>query len=176
MKGLLLTFYALVLVFSSEPVYCEDFHREALVRKRLAEVWSGEKDSLGSTEYRRKDPIAALVIAAGPGIFVHGAGHFYIGEKKVGAGLLAAELVSLPLFYISIAHGMAEAEGGSTLSPNLAFAVGISAAALFFGSYFIDVAVAPAKAAEMNRKYAHQLIIYPKVEKHSISVNLALNL
>ncbi len=131
---------------------------------------------MGSLEYRRKNPIAALVIAAGPGFFVHGAGHFYIGEKKIGAGLLAAELISLPLFYISIAHEMAEAEGGSTLSSNLAFAVGFSAVALFFGSYFVDVAAAPAKAAEMNRKHAHPYIIYPKVEKHSISVNLTLTL
>ncbi len=175
MKGFL-TFCALVLVVSSEAAYCEGFHRDALVRKELAEVWAGEKDSLGSPEYRRKDPIAAFAIAAGPGFFVHGAGHFYIGEKKVGAGLLAAELVSLPLFYISIAHGWAESEGGSTISSNLAFAIGSSAAILFFGSYFVDVAVAPAKAAEMNRKHAHPYIIYPKVEKHRISVNLTLTL
>ncbi len=133
-------------------------------------------DSLSIAGYTPKDPRTALVIAAGPGFFVHGAGHFYMGEYKVGAGLLAAELLSLPLWYVSIIHGISEAEGGSIISPDLALASGFSAAVLFFGSYFVDVIGAPSKAHEINRKYEYYYSIMPHLSEGKISLSLSMAL
>ena len=134
-----------------------DFNCDTLI-KNYSELLSEsilESDSLNFDNRRNRDPLGAFVIAAGPGLFVHGVGHFYIGENKIGAGLLAAEIISLPLLYVAAAHEMAESEGGSTISSDMALASGLSSAVLFIGSYLIDVIHAPAKANDNKRRYEY---------------------
>lgn len=134
------------------------------------------KDSLSIATYTPKDPSKAFVIAAGPGFFIHGAGHFYIGENKLAAGLLAAELVALPLFYVAVAHEMVESEGVSRISPDLALASGLSSIALFFGSYLFDVIAAPSKAHGRNKKYEYYYSLMPRLREGRISLTFTMAL
>ncbi len=53
----------------------------------------------GPELYGTKSATKALLIGLGPGLFVHGWGHFYIGDKKTGGWLLASECMSVAMSY-----------------------------------------------------------------------------
>ena len=77
-----------------------------------------------------KNPAVALLYAAGPGFFVHGAGHFYAGEKTAGWVLVGGEILSLCVMTYAIGVGLGESTNGSTSSDN-ADIVAIFAGALW---------------------------------------------
>ncbi len=108
-----------------------------------------------------KSPTDTLLIALIPGFFIHGLGHFYIGENKTGGILLGIEasgwfvLLSYSmylgvrgLFECSLAGDpdCVESEG----LQNTGTVIGIIFAGSFFGTWLYDVITAPMKA---NRKY-----------------------
>jgi hypothetical protein len=101
-----------------------------------------------------KDPNKALLYAIIPGFIVHGAGHFYAGEKTTGWILVAGEALSLSLLTYSIGVGIGESTNGST-SNGEAEIIGIFAGTLFLGSWVYDLIGAP-KAVQRNRKLFDQ--------------------
>jgi hypothetical protein len=72
---------------SNEPIQ--------LVKNNLAELKKPMQAS-------RKSPIMAFLIALGPGVVIHGAGHYYVGDYKTGCKLLGGEVIS----YIIGMYGM----------------------------------------------------------------------
>ncbi len=100
----------------------------------------------------------AVTLALGPGLAVHGVGHFYAGRPVTGAALLAAELGAVYLAYRGGTDIMrAQANGVfDTNSPNLGqseeFSRGAGLAAVgvavFLASWLYDLTGAPIAAAE----------------------------
>jgi hypothetical protein len=133
------------------------------------------QDSISCSPYSRKEPLTAFAVALFPGFFVHGAGHFYAGDKKMATGLLVAEIASLPFLAVSFYDALAQMDGGESPIPQtVSISCGLIGTALFLGSWCVDVAAAPTKTAEMNRKHGYSLLFHPKIGKRSISLNVAM--
>ena len=100
---------------------------------------------------RPKDPNTAILYAVVPGVVVHGAGHFYAGEKTTGWILLGGEIVSIAMVTYSIASGFAEAMGASDadLDDEILGVVGVG---LFMGTWIYDIIGAPLAVEKENRK------------------------
>ena len=106
-------------------------------------------DRADSTE--PKDPGVALLYAAVPGFFVHGAGHFYAGEKTAGWVLVGGEILSLCIMGCAVGIGLVESSNGSTSSGD-ADIVGIFGGALFVGTWVYDIIGAPLAVQRENRE------------------------
>ena len=79
-------------------------------------------------------PYATFAIALIPGAVVHGAGHFYIGDKKTGWTLAKLEIISIGLFGIFTYTALSEGGRGDIAVLSL-----ISSAGLFLGTWFYDI-------------------------------------
>lgn len=78
-----------------------------------------------------------------PGVLVHGSGHFYAGDARMGARLLGAEAAGGLLISGSVVLTMAGAQTAA------GFAV-LSGAILFVGSWAYDVIGAPLAVQKYN--------------------------
>lgn len=111
-----------------------------------------------------KSPAGTLLIALIPGFFIHGLGHFYIGEKKTGGILLAIEVsgwfvLSSYSIYLGV-RGFFECFLGGDPNcleseglQNTGTVIGTIFVASFLGSWLYDVIAAPMKAMKAKRKY-----------------------
>ncbi|UCB51680.1 MAG: hypothetical protein JSV10_06735 [Candidatus Zixiibacteriota bacterium] len=97
-----------------------------------------------------KDPGKALLYALVPGFVVHGAGHFYAGEKTAGWVLAGGEILSVCL--IAYAVGVSESGNGSTSDGNTEI-IGVFGGLLFAGTWMYDVIGAPLAVQRENRDF-----------------------
>jgi len=112
------------------------------------------EDSIGverTNSTKLKNPNMAIFYAVVPGFLVHGAGHFYAGEKTTGWMLVAGEGLSLGMMTYAVGAGFAEAMGGSD-SSNDDDMIGIAGAILFISNWVYDLAGSPVAVQKRNRK------------------------
>jgi len=112
------------------------------------------EDSIGverTNSTKLKNPNMAIFYAVVPGFLVHGAGHFYAGEKTTGWMLVAGEVLSLGMMTYAVGAGFAEAMGGSD-SSNDDDMIGIAGAILFISTWVYDLAGSPVAVQKRNRK------------------------
>lgn len=96
-----------------------------------------------------KNPNVAFFYAFVPGFFVHGAGHFYAGERKTGWILVAGEVVGLGIITFSGLVGFAEAMGGGTsTSPDM---LALTGTLIFIGTWVYDLIGAPLAVKKNNQ-------------------------
>jgi len=125
----------------------------------------------GDKKYKRKNPTLAFGLAFVPGFFIHGLGHYYIGENWTGTKLLAAELVSIILSFGVAVSGVASMDYPKDSKPNLAIWE-ISVLVLFFSSWIYDYIAAPIKAKKMNEEHESAFYIYPEIKADKVTLNL----
>jgi hypothetical protein len=101
---------------------------------------------------RLKDPEVALLYAAVPGLFLHGAGHFYAGDKTAGWVLVGGEILSLSIMACAVGLGLGESTNGSTSSTS-ADEVAILGGILFVGTWAYDIIGAPLAVQRRNREF-----------------------
>jgi hypothetical protein len=63
-----------------------------------------------SVQYKNKSPVLTFLIALGPGFFLHGAGHYYIGDYKKAKGFFKREIISITIITIGGLMNIAENE------------------------------------------------------------------
>lgn len=122
------------------------------------------------TKYQRKSPWITFGLAWGPGFFVRGLGHYYIGEKKTAYLLLSAEMVSISLFYLEYRIGQ-EFEKEGLERVDMSF-VGFLGVAVFGFSYMYDYIGAPYKANKKNIEHLLSHRILPKVGDGKLVLNI----
>ncbi len=113
-----------------------------------------QQDSIrvnGAVSTELKDPEVALLYAAVPGFFVHGAGHFYAGEKTTGWVLVGGEILSLCIMTYAVGIGLSESTNGS-ISSRDADVIGIFGGALFVGTWVYDIMGAPLAVHKENQR------------------------
>lgn len=121
--------------------------------------------------YTYKRPGTAFMLGFFPGFFIHGLGHYYIGEYGKGTILLLTEGLSLFILADVAVSEMAENTEPMSKSEQ---GLWISASyILFFGSWIYDFAHAPSKAKKMNEKYG--LTVYPEINNDKFVVKLAID-
>ena len=132
---------------------------------------STEVEGAGSREL--KDPQVALLYAAGPGFFVHGAGHFYAGERTAGWILVGGEILSLCVMTYAVGLGLGESTNGSPSSPS-ADEVTIFGGLLFVGTWVYDIIGAPLAVQRQNRESLQGRHLELKLRMEHDELGLAL--
>ena len=128
-------------------------------------------NSISETKHKMKNPKTAFWLGFGPGFFVHGLGHAYIGKYWTAGGLFMIEALSIAAFAMGAAAGIAESENnGNSDKANETF--GLAFALLFLGSWSYDFIGAPKKAKKMNSEHCY--LIYPGIKNKSVTVNFAV--
>ena len=159
---------ALTIVLAGSLCACSqaspgDAHTYVSARGSAEAAWHGpssfllaqnQEDSIqgqgvGSREL--KDPQVALLYAAVPGLFLHGAGHFYAGEKTAGWVLVGGEILSLCVMTYAVGLGLGGSTNGST-SGTSADEVAIFGGILFVGTWAYDMIGAPLAVQKRNRE------------------------
>jgi hypothetical protein len=97
-----------------------------------------------------KNPNVAFFYAFVPGFFVHGAGHFYAGEKKTGWILVAGEVVSLGVLTFSALVGLGESMDGSPTTIDID-ALALAGTIIFIGTWVYDLIGAPLAVKTKNQ-------------------------
>ena len=124
-------------------------------------------------QFSRKSATAAFLLGLGPGFFVHGAGHYYIGDKSTGNILLATELVSIPIMLIAMANGtgsMGTGEENSAIQTAEGMAI-----IVFLGSWALDFLGAPNKVINSRRALAAKTKISLSSKRDIIKLELAIS-
>jgi len=126
-------------------------------------AWNGPSDLLVAQHHedsiivspeiygKRKDPGKAFFYALVPGLVVHGAGHFYAGDKTAGWVLVGGEVFGLCL----IAYAAGARSDYKPLASDLddeAETIGVFGVGLFVGTWIYDVIGAPLAVRRENRK------------------------
>jgi len=120
-------------------------------------------------KYQKKSPTQAFWIAFVPGFFVHGLGHFYIGEYTNATLLFLCEVTAMG---IAIDTALRQLENRPKFPESDIAWRTIVVYALFFGSWIYDYIAAPIKAKKMNEKHESTFYIYPKIDTGKVSLNL----
>jgi hypothetical protein len=123
--------------------------------------------------YASKSATAAFTIGLIPGFFAHGAGHYYIGDKKTGNILLATGAVSTPLILLAIADGLGSIDTGNE-NKSLQ-AAGGAAMIVFIGGWAIDFLDAPNKVIDSRRALKAKPQISMNQRQRSIAIKLAIS-
>lgn len=101
-----------------------------------------------------KKVLTTLLLSFFPGFFVHGLGHYCIGDNMTGTILLSTEIVggitSLYSYIAILACGLSECSEGEFNASYTFFFLGMG---MFWGSWLYDVIVAPIKASKMRKEY-----------------------
>lgn len=102
-----------------------------------------------------KDPILATVIAIGPGLFVHGFGHYFCEDYKMGLLLTGVELMSIGVMTFGIiqntnpemflVYGASEDKNRATGA--VVFGIGLMG---FLGTWLADIIMAGDAAKQYN--------------------------
>ena len=194
---LIFAFIVLLLLGNVQVSHCIGFNRNNLIEKKskidntnntmlkykyFSVLYSNaiknadEEEGLSSVNnsiYKKKSPGKVFVIAFFPGFFVHGLGHYYVGEIGNGTLLLGIGLLSSYLLYgAGISQGLENNPAGAKEGRTY----GLVAAILFFGSWVYDFIGAPQKAEKMNKEHGYSIYIYPRIHDEYFSLNLALSI
>ena len=128
---------------------------------------------------RTKDPGKALFYALVPGLVVHGAGHFYAGDKTAGWVLVGGEVLSLCL----IAYASRVRSDYKPLASDLddeTETIGYFGLGLFVGTWIYDVIGAPIAVQRENRELLGGEDIHLRFgldrASHSVRVQIAKRL
>ncbi|MFP4466632.1 MAG: hypothetical protein ACLFP1_06255 [Candidatus Goldiibacteriota bacterium] len=105
-----------------------------------------------------KDPILGTVLAIGPGLLVHGWGHFYAEDYKMGLSLFTIELASLgAIGWGAYQYNNAETwtnVGGNADEVRRGAQITMAAGFLFFAAtYIADIALAGQAAEQYNKEH-----------------------
>lgn len=104
----------------------------------FAQAESESEPTVAETQYASTArTAAAALVAAGPGLVVHGAGHFVLGETQTGWTLLATQAAGLGGVVVSIG-GLAVSGAAAQLVTPLIGGLILGAGALFL-PYFADL-------------------------------------
>jgi hypothetical protein len=118
-----------------------------------------------STAAAGDNPNLALGISICPGFILHGASHIYIGEWKVGAGLLVLEIVGI---YIgtstSIINALSEDSEDDILNPWRT-----TARVLVWGTWAYDI-IAPQIKLRKEKRTSVNLIPIPSGVKVGLNI------
>lgn len=104
-----------------------------------------------------KDPIIATVAAIGPGLLVHGFGHFYAEDYQTGIMLFGLELLSfipITIGWLQISNPASfGAIAGNEDEVRRGGAIAMSAGLLLFiGTWFADIMQAGNAAIQYNKR------------------------
>ncbi len=117
-----------------------------------------------------KRPVAAFLIAAVPGFFVHGLGHYYVGDKRTFKILLVTELISLSLIYASTFYSYRESFDQSS-DNQLGLSALLVSLSVFIGTWVYDMVAAPSKARNNNIKLSSSIKLNNTKELSNQSIN-----
>jgi hypothetical protein len=120
----------------------------------------------------KKSATEAFVIASVPGFFIHGLGHYYIGDNKTGGWLLASEGASIILFYSALAGLAAHTDCPECHKTGINI-LGCSGLILFFGSWIIDFVDAPNQLIKKKASLIGFNHFPIKTQKNKIMVNFS---
>ena len=100
-----------------------------------------------------KSPEIAFLLALFPGTLFRGSGHFYAGKKREAAILFGLSIAGMGGWWWSASAGL-----GSEESAIIPF---IMSAALFFGTWGLDLIMAPTICYKENRRIIKDLSFSP---------------
>ncbi|MGD0566682.1 MAG: hypothetical protein ABSA34_05035 [Candidatus Goldiibacteriota bacterium] len=110
---------------------------------------------IDETVLEPKDPILATVLSIGPGLLVHGWGHYYTEDYRMGLLLTGTEMLSIGAMWFGAwentspdafaIYGSGGRQGGA-----ITFAFGFL---LFMGSWFADIYQAGRSAEQYNTEH-----------------------
>jgi hypothetical protein len=116
---------------------------------------AGSDVVIDETVLEPKDPILATVLSIGPGLLVHGWGHYYTEDYRMGLLLTGTELLSIGAMWFGAwentspdafaLYGSGGRQGGA-----ITFAFGFL---LFMGSWFADIYQAGRSAEQYNTEH-----------------------
>jgi hypothetical protein len=122
-----------------------------------------------------KDPGKALLYALVPGLVVHGAGHFYAGDKTAGWVLVGGEILGLCLIAYAVGVRTDYKPQGSSLNDE-AETIGVFGVGLFVGTWIYDVIGAPLAVQRENREFLGGRNVRPRFDldhtSHSVRVQI----
>jgi len=184
----------LIILFSAETCFCTGFTRESLkapdiknerfnfrsenqaVRYYSELMFNDDKalglNSVSETQYKRKSPELAFMIAFAPGFFIHGLGHLYVGDYGKATGIFGLEVLSLSIFTLAAMAGVGGMDNPDQ-NEDAIDAMFIASVLIFIGSWTWDMAGAPIKAEKINEKLS--LSIRPEIKTKQMSLKVALN-
>jgi len=151
----------LLIGFGSDSAHASASHLQTYVSTSGSLILQQEKSSsfffaqqmedsikVGNVDsIKLKDPNKAIFYAFIPGIIVHGAGHFYAGERTTGFLLLGSELVGATLILGGTSTGW-----GRSSPTREGFTVALIGGTLFFGSWIYDIVKSPLAVQKQNQK------------------------
>jgi hypothetical protein len=124
-----------------------------------------------------KDPILATVVALGPGLFVHGFGHYFTEDYKMGLLLTGMEIISIGIMGFGIVentqpdlfevYGVNEDQARTTGA--WIFGIGLFT---FLGTWLADIMMAGESAKQYNKE--HNLEFKLQQESMGLGVNYAV--
>jgi hypothetical protein len=119
---------------------------------------TGEQDSFEVKCSHMHNPYTTLLISFVPGLALHGAGHYYIGEKNTAYLLLGVEALSILTYTLALAAGSGNPEGGVSdqTKERSEVVMGIGAA-VFVGTWLYDVVGAQVTLSHKRRQYGCSL-------------------
>ncbi|HRU39348.1 MAG TPA: hypothetical protein P5511_05680 [Candidatus Goldiibacteriota bacterium] len=112
-----------------------------------------------------KDPILSTVVALGPGLLVHGFGHYFTENYKMGLFLTGMEVISVGAMILGYIQNttpdMFTIYGGNTDEARRAgavtFGVGFT---IFMASWLADVFLAGKSAEQYNKEHNLEFRMY----------------
>jgi hypothetical protein len=119
-------------------------------------------------KYHPKKPGIAFALAFFPGFFVHGLGHYYIGDKGAGITLTFVELLSFLILPGQL--WPSEDDAGKKYSKLIG-----PGTILFFGSWGYDFIASPIKAEKINDNRMLSLMVLPSIKHNTPSIRLYIS-
>lgn len=103
---------------------------------------------VSADESQQRDPNTTLLISFVPGCIIHGSGHYYLGDWKMGTGLLVLEAVGIGLTVSAIS--------GHAINPTKEAEEKIepwvwAGQALFWGTWLYDIVAPQIKLRKNNQ-------------------------
>lgn len=138
-------------------------------------VDTGSSKSLKNTSLRLKDPNKAILYAIFPGVFAHGAGHFYGGDSKTGTILLCTETFGFIVLFGFFGRAIEELSGDAAAFMKDPYIRGGMGIVLFFGSWYYDIFHSPQAAKDYNEKLLMKKGIGLKINSSSINIVFEFN-
>lgn len=117
------------------------------------------------------DPTTALMLSIFPGVFLHGAGHFYAKRYGTAVLLLGTEVLSIFFF---IRAPLAALEGGEK-GEETAMGAFIGSGIIFIGSWIYDMVVSP-NICKKERQKLKRISVQPSVQKMYVGNKIGLKL
>jgi hypothetical protein len=132
---------------------------------------------IDETVLEPKDPILATVVAIGPGLLVHGFGHYFTEDYKMGMYLTGLEILSIGMMAFGAAENtnvdmfriFSGSRTASQTSGAWIFAAGFFT---FAGTWLVDIFLAGDSAKQYNRE--HNLEFKLQQESRGLDTQFAL--